>query len=317
MRLYTIEYKGQELTAVMGQNGAMYTLESLGIHVKDMNELIVRFDSLREEIGQKIDGAGAADFAQGAATEADGCVSNTVACAPGTYRILAPVPVPIQDVICLGVNYMSHMNDMTQGLNFTKKQDTIYFAKRVNRANDPGGRIPLYDFVDSLDYEVELGVILGRDAFCVSREEALSYVLGYTIINDVSARNVQRRHQQWYRGKSLDGYTPMGPCIVTADEIGDVHDLDISCYVNDEKEAAEQQHGLHDHDGRRGYRGAVAGDDAEGGNDHRDRDAWRRCDGHGSAEVPEKGRCRPVRDRRDRGAGERGRLTTGRPGLRS
>ena len=119
MRLYTIEYKGQELTAVMGQNGAMYTLESLGIHVKDMNELIVRFDSLREEIGQKIDGAGAADFAQGAATEADGCVSNTVACAPGTYRILAPVPVPMQDVICLGVNYMSHMSDMTQGLNFT------------------------------------------------------------------------------------------------------------------------------------------------------------------------------------------------------
>ena len=202
MRLYTIEYKGQELPAVMGQSGAMYTLESLGIHVKDMNELIVRFDSLREEIGQKIDGAGAADFAQG---------------------------------VCLGVNYMSHMSDMTQGLNFTKKQDTIYFAKRVNRANDPGGRIPLYDFVDSLDYEVELGVILGRDAFCVSREEALSYVLGYTIINDVSARNVQRRHQQWYRGKSLDGYTPMGPCIVTADEIGDVHDLDVSCYVNDEK----------------------------------------------------------------------------------
>ena len=235
MRLYTIEYKGQELTAVMGKSGAMYTLESLGIHVRDMNELIVRFDSLREEIGQKSDGAGASVSAQGAAPEADSCASNADACAPGTYRILAPVPVPMQDVICLGVNYMSHMSDMELGLDFKEKKAAIYFAKRVNRANDPGGRIPLYDFVDSLDYEVELGVILGRDAFCVSTEEALSYVLGYTIINDVSARNVQRRHQQWYRGKSLDGYTPMGPCIVTADEIGDVHDLDISCYVNDEK----------------------------------------------------------------------------------
>ena len=61
--------------------------------------------------------------------------------------------------------------------------------------------------------------------------EALSYVLGYTIINDVTARNLQKRHQQWYRGKSLDGYLPMGPCIVTADEIGDVHDLHLSCYV--------------------------------------------------------------------------------------
>ena len=223
MRLYTIEYKGRELPAVAGQDGAMYTLESLGIPVKDMNELIVRFDSLRKEIGQKIDLAAA------------GREPNAGTCAPGTYRILAPVPVPMQDVICLGVNYMSHMSDMEQGLDFKEKKAAIYFAKRVNRANDPGGRIPLYDFVDSLDYEVELGVILGRDAFCVSREEALSYVLGYTIINDVSARNVQRRHQQWYRGKSLDGYTPMGPCIVTADEIGDVHDLDISCYVNDEK----------------------------------------------------------------------------------
>ena len=235
MRLYTIEYKGRELPAVMAQDGAMYTLESLGISVKDMNELIVRFDSLRKEIGQKIDLAAAAGFTQGVAPEADGCVSNGGACSPGTYRILAPVPVPMQDVICLGVNYMSHMSDMEQGLDFKEKKAAIYFAKRVNRANDPGGRIPLYDFVDSLDYEVELGVILGRDAFCVSREEALSYVLGYTIINDVSARNVQRRHQQWYRGKSLDGYTPMGPCIVTADEIGDVHDLDISCFVNDEK----------------------------------------------------------------------------------
>ena len=235
MRLYTIEYKGQELPAVIGKSGAMYTLESLGIHVRDMNELIVRFDSLREEIGQKSDGAGASVSAQGAAPEADSCASNADACAPGTYRVLAPVPVPMQDVICLGVNYMSHMSDMELGLDFKEKKAAIYFAKRVNRSNDPGGRIPLYDFVDSLDYEVELGVILGKDAFCVSREEALSYVLGYTIINDVSARNVQRRHQQWYRGKSLDGYTPMGPCIVTADEIGDVHDLDISCYVNDEK----------------------------------------------------------------------------------
>jgi 2-keto-4-pentenoate hydratase/2-oxohepta-3-ene-1,7-dioic acid hydratase in catechol pathway len=89
--------------------------------------------------------------------------------------------------------------------------------------------------VDSLDYEVELGVILKRDAFWVSEEEAGEYILGYTIINDVSARNIQLKHQQWYRGKSLDGYTPMGPCIVTADELEDVHNLSLTCFVNDEK----------------------------------------------------------------------------------
>jgi 2-keto-4-pentenoate hydratase/2-oxohepta-3-ene-1,7-dioic acid hydratase in catechol pathway len=69
----------------------------------------------------------------------------------------------------------------------------------------------------------------------VSVEEAADHILGYMIINDVSARNLQFKHQQWYRGKSLDGYTPMGPCIVTKDEIGDPHDLEICCYVNDEK----------------------------------------------------------------------------------
>ena len=235
MRLYTVECDGREYPAVSGRDGEMYRLDLLGIQVKDMNELIVRFDSLKEEIRQKTDEL----YTDVSAAGNVACAANeqgpAAACGPGAYRILAPVPVPMQDVICLGVNYMSHMSDMELGLDFKEKKAAIYFAKRVNRANDPGGRIPLYDFVDSLDYEVELGVILGRDAFCVSREEALSYVLGYTIINDVSARNVQRRHQQWYRGKSLDGYTPMGPCIVTADEIGDVHDLDISCYVNDEK----------------------------------------------------------------------------------
>ncbi len=224
MRLYTIEFEGRELPAVEGKDNKIYTLESLGIPVKDMNELIVRFDALKETIGQKIAAAGSGGIEAGSSP-----VEH------GTYRILAPIPVPMQDVVCLGVNYMSHISDMTKGLDFKEKKAAIYFGKRVNRANDPGGRIPMYDFVDSLDYEVELGVIIGRDAFCVSREDALSYVCGYTIINDVTARNVQKRHQQWYRGKSLDGYMPMGPCIVTADEIGDVYDLRISCYVNGEK----------------------------------------------------------------------------------
>ena len=232
MRLYTIEHEGRELVAIEGKDGALYTLESLGINVKDMNELIVRFDSLKDEIASKITSKIASQVASQNETPQD---AQIAACAPGTYRILAPVPVPMQDLVCLGVNYSSHMSDMAQGLSFTKKQDTIYFSKRVNRSNDPGGKIPQYSFVDSLDYEVELGVVIGKDAFGVSREEALSYVLGYTIVNDVSARNVQRKHSQWFLGKSLDGYTPMGPCIVTSDEIGDIHNLDISCYVNDKK----------------------------------------------------------------------------------
>jgi 2-keto-4-pentenoate hydratase/2-oxohepta-3-ene-1,7-dioic acid hydratase in catechol pathway len=88
--------------------------------------------------------------------------------------------------------------------------------------------------VDSLDYECELGVIIGRDARNVPREDVSDYIFGYTIVNDVSARNLQTRHKQWYFGKSLDGFTPMGPCIVTADEFSFPPELGISCLVNGE-----------------------------------------------------------------------------------
>lgn len=88
--------------------------------------------------------------------------------------------------------------------------------------------------MDSLDYEAELGVILKKDTKAIKPEEADDYIFGYTIVNDISARNLQTRHKQWYIGKSLDGFTPMGPCIVTADEIGDAGDLNISCTVNGE-----------------------------------------------------------------------------------
>ena len=216
MRLYTIMQNDKEQVAVDIDEKLM-TLDSLGINVADMNELIIRFDELKEEIYDK------------ATTE------KVSALVGGTYRILAPIPVPLQDVICLGVNYRDHIEETVEVLDFTMKKDAVYFSKRVNRMNDPDGIIPVYDFVDSLDYEVELGVVIGKDAFAVDVKEVRDYILGYTIINDVSARNLQFKHQQWYLGKSLDGYTPMGPCIVTTEEIGDPHDLDIACYVNDEK----------------------------------------------------------------------------------
>jgi len=217
MRLYTIEVNDKAYVAVENKSKMLVTLDSLEIHVNDMNELIVCFDELRGAIKKAL------------------AVNENAGMEAGKYRIKAPIPVPMQDVVCLGVNYHDHIKETVDVLDFTKKKDAVYFSKRVNRANDPDGIIPAYDFVDALDYEVELGVILKKDAFNVTVEEAADKILGYTIINDVSARNLQFKHQQWYRGKSLDGYTPMGPCIVTTDEIGNAHDLTICCYVNDEK----------------------------------------------------------------------------------
>ncbi len=153
-------------------------------------------------------------------------------------KILAPILEPRQDIICLGINYMAHAEESARyrGKEFDGKRPyAVYFSKRVNRTTGDGENIPSHrDITDRLDYEVELAVILGKDAYKVSEENARDYIFGYTILNDVSARDIQNRHQQWYYGKSLEGFCPMGPCIVTADEIPWPPKLSVRSYVNGE-----------------------------------------------------------------------------------
>ena len=152
--------------------------------------------------------------------------------------LLAPIPRPRQDVICLGMNYRAHLEEAAgyDAEAFAKERPTaVYFSKRVTEAVPPEGVIQSHrGLVERLDYEAELAVILGRTARSVKAAEAGEYIFGYTIVNDVSARDVQTGHKQWYFGKSLDGFTPMGPCIVTADEIPFPPALDISAKVNGE-----------------------------------------------------------------------------------
>lgn len=152
--------------------------------------------------------------------------------------LLAPIPRPRQDIICLGMNYRAHLEEAAgyDAEAFAKERPTaVYFSKRVTEAVPPEGVIQSHrGLVERLDYEAELAVILGRTARGVKAAEAGEYIFGYTIVNDVSARDVQTGHKQWYFGKSLDGFTPMGPCIVTADEIPFPPALDISAKVNGE-----------------------------------------------------------------------------------
>ena len=139
----------------------------------------------------------------------------------------SPIPAPAQDVICLGINYMAHSDEAEKysaAAIATKHEDAIYFSKRQT------------DLVKKLDYECELAVVLGRDARDVPAGQTRDYIFGYTILNDVSARDVQTAHKQWYFGKSLDGFTPIGPCIVTADAFADYPPrLGIRSFVNGEK----------------------------------------------------------------------------------
>lgn len=153
-------------------------------------------------------------------------------------ELLAPIPRPRQDVICLGMNYLDHAREAAQydaGAFEKEKPVAVYFSKRVTEAVAPEGFIESHtDLVERLDYESELAVILGKTARNIRGEDAGDYIFGYTILNDVSARDVQTGHKQWYFGKSLDGFTPIGPCIVTADEIAYPPALDISAAINGE-----------------------------------------------------------------------------------
>lgn len=152
----------------------------------------------------------------------------------------SPIPCPAQDVICLGINYAAHADEALRysaDAFSTEHRDAIYFSKRVSRAVPDGGAIQAHTgLVQKLDYECELAVVLGKDTKDVPAGQTQEYVFGYTILNDVSARDVQTAHQQWYFGKSLDGFTPMGPCIVTADEFDQYPPaLGIRSFVNGEK----------------------------------------------------------------------------------
>ena len=158
----------------------------------------------------------------------------------GLSLAIAGIPAPAQDVICLGINYMAHSDEAEKysaDAFATRHQDAIYFSKRVTRAVPDGGFIEAHtDLVKKLDYECELAVVLGRDAKDVPAGQTKDVVFGYTILNDVSARDVQTAHKQWYFGKSLDGFTPIGPCIVTADEFETYPPrLGIRSFVNGEK----------------------------------------------------------------------------------
>ena len=230
MRFYTAVINDKEELLVGFEQGARaYRLSLLArlmpkLAFADMNALVMGWN---EEVKAALANLAAnEDVLSGAAVNVD------------ELQLCAPIVHPRQDVVCLGINYDAHAQEAGRFSDEAfggERPYTIYFSKRVSRATATKELVPSYKgLVDSLDYECELGVILGKDCKGVTKEEAKQYIFGYTIINDISARNLQTRHKQWYLGKSLDGFTPMGPCIVTADEIGDEQSLEISCTVNGE-----------------------------------------------------------------------------------
>ena len=146
----------------------------------------------------------------------------------------APIPRPAKNIICLGLNYASHVQETSKpGRQPKVPERPVFFTKAATAVNGP------YDPVrwdrsatEQVDYEVELAIVIGVDGKNIARDRAARHVFGYTIVNDVSARDLQFAHGQWFKGKSLDGFCPMGPVVVTADAFGDPQNKRLTLRVN-------------------------------------------------------------------------------------
>ena len=221
MKFATISLDQKSAVALVDpQKGRFWPLDAvLGEPVNGMLDLISRYEELRSRIRP----------------QGEGHVLRDVV-------LKAPIPRPARNVMCVGKNYYEHAHEFTRsGYDSSAKAASdaiptapIIFTKTPETVIADGEGIRYPEGVsDSLDYEAELGVIIGRGGRGISREQAHDHVWGYTIINDVTARDLQGRHKQWFLGKSLDTFCPMGPWVVTADELA-LADTSVRCWVNDE-----------------------------------------------------------------------------------
>ena len=234
MRLATIEHDGKAKSAVIRADGAAVLLDAAAGKTAgvasddralsgDLLELIAG-GAASLAVARKVADAAAAGRAQTIAADA--------------VRLLAPLPRPRKNVFCVGRNYAEHIaeGERAQNIKVGVTEVPVFFTKPPTAVIGPGAAIPIFaDVSTSIDYEVELALVIGKPGHDIPPERAYEHIFGYTIVNDVSARDVQRRHGgQYFKGKALDGSCPMGPWIVTADEIPDAGHLGIRLRVNGE-----------------------------------------------------------------------------------
>jgi 2-keto-4-pentenoate hydratase/2-oxohepta-3-ene-1,7-dioic acid hydratase in catechol pathway len=142
-------------------------------------------------------------------------------------RLQAPIPRPARNVFGLGRNYKAHAAERGA----EAPSHPVFFTKAPETVVGPGATVIHHAATKELDYEVELAVVIGTAGCDIARERALEHVFGYTVVNDVTARDLQKRHGQWFKGKSLDTFCPMGPVLVTADEIPDPQALSVAMRI--------------------------------------------------------------------------------------
>ncbi|KAF0105025.1 MAG: hypothetical protein FD144_934 [Rhodospirillaceae bacterium] len=221
MKLATIAHGGTSKAALVSPDGQTFwpIEEMLGRAIPTLGVVIGEFETIRSKI--KPTGAGLSLSA---------------------VEILAPIPRPARNVMCVGKNYHEHAKEFTRsGFDSSASSAAdaiptapIVFTKAPECVIADGADIRYPEGVsDSVDYEAELGLVIGKGGRGIAKADAYGHVFGYTIINDVTARDLQGKHKQWFLGKSLDTFCPMGPWLVTSDEV-DPENLSVKCWVNDE-----------------------------------------------------------------------------------
>lgn len=205
-----------------------------GAHVGALRDdtTIVSLDGVASSMLALIEGGPALlDQARAALERAEQTVALSA------VKLLAPIPRPRQNIICLGMNYVEHAyeSNRAKGLPPSLPPHPVLFTKAATTVCAHEDDIPLDPAVtQQLDYEVELAYIVGKPGKNIARDQAMQHIFGYTVLNDISARDLQNRHQQFYKGKSLDNSCPIGPWIVTADEIPDPSMLGLRLRLNGE-----------------------------------------------------------------------------------
>lgn len=205
--------------------------QALGLNAPDqMQELIENYTNYQSVLQALLERAGSRRFSEVRAYAEIGAAHRLDA-----VQLAAPIPRPRKNIFCVGVNYSEHARETAalRGRSPEAPAAPLFFTKAPTAVNAPYGVIEIDPAVSTeIDWEAELGVIIGKTCKNVSAEEALSCVFGYTTVNDVTARDLQTLHKQFFKGKSLDGSCPSGPWIVTADEVPDPQRLPIRLRVN-------------------------------------------------------------------------------------
>ncbi|MEM9394379.1 MAG: fumarylacetoacetate hydrolase family protein [Pseudomonadota bacterium] len=234
MKLATLAVGGSPVAVALLDNGSALNIGASARDVPGPVGAALRSGSLQTLIDAGPEAL--AELKQILAASEGSATAQTLA--TDDHPFLAPLHAPRKNIFCVGRNYAEHIaeGERAQKAKIGITDHPVYFTKPSTAVVGHEGDVLIFPSVsEKIDYEVELAVVIGKAGRDISKERAFDHIFGYTILNDITARDVQRRHGgQYFKGKSLDGSCPIGPWIVTADEITDPQNLSISLSVNGE-----------------------------------------------------------------------------------